>query len=436
MTDSGQAEAMCFFEYISIKHLNEYQPCESWKKTLMFFSQTVPAVRYAAMALALVHRNHMDLDSGWPTDKAPVFYYNRAIQLLLNQEGDDNTEIMAVTLLVCYLFTCFDYLTGNDVQALKHLGGGVELSKTIDRGKMKDGSASRCAGSSEISTLISHVTRQIRRLDMQAGMFLVDWTPTDMLDASPPSDSAFQSLNQAADQLQILLARVMRLYITEQQLSLLGEMPPLLSSSLKAVVLEQLETWSGLFENCLQQGNCYETHFEAHSLASRLRLQYSMAWILLRGYGPGREMDYDDYLPQFQQCVALACDVATAHERFSQSLKPTFTPEIGVIPVLYVIGVKCRHPVVRRNALNILRRQPVREAAWDSISIARIVERVIEIEEGGFEITQSMERIPVWQRIEALSWVHVDDGGQSATRLEIIYTFCAQEGVHVESLVL
>jgi hypothetical protein len=55
VTGSTQAEAMWFFKYILIKHLNEYRLCESWRKTLMFFSQTVPSVRYAAIALALIH---------------------------------------------------------------------------------------------------------------------------------------------------------------------------------------------------------------------------------------------------------------------------------------------------------------------------------------------------------------------------------------------
>jgi hypothetical protein len=149
-------------------------------------------------------------------------------------------------------------------------------------------------------------------------------------------------------------------------------------------------------------------------------------------------MEYDNFLTQFQQCVALAGDLATVHERYSGSLKPTFTPEIGIIPVLYIIGAKCRHPVVRREALGILRRQPIREAVWDSLAVARVVERVIEIEEDGiekWEMTQSMEQIAVWQRIEAVSWVHVV-GGQSAGRVDIRYTFCAREQLHIESLII
>jgi hypothetical protein len=315
---------------------------------------------------------------------------------------------------------------------MKHLRGGVELSRNIDKAILNDNNTYDDAKLSGVRTLICQVTRQIRRLDMQAVTFLVDWTPADiqetlMSSQLPPSDSAFRSLDQAADHLHALVARVMRLrwHNTEQQMSPTDEMPPS-SSSLIGIVLGQLETWSALFENMLQQGSSYQTDPDTYRLVSMLRLQHTIAWTLLSTYGPGREMDYDNFLPQFQQCLALASDVAA-------SLKPTFTPEVGIVPVLYIVGVKCRHPLVRREVLSILRRQPMREAVWDSSVAARVVERVIEIEEGE-RPAQSMEQIAAWQRIEDLSWVHVVS--ESVARVDITYSFCAREGMHIESLMI
>lgn len=416
----------------------------------MYFSQTVPSVRHAAIALALIHRNYLDRDSSnhvhqaqslkdWFPGETPLFHYNRAIQLLLDQNTGDSTETTAITLLVCYLFTCFDHLAGNDVQAMKHLRGGVELSRNIDKAVLKNNDTYDDAKPSGDRTLICQVIRQIRRLDMQAVTFLVDWTPTGiqetLMSKLLSSDSAFRSFDQAADHLQVLIVQVMRLRNNEFELCMKGKMPPS-PSSLKDAVLGQLETWSSLFENMLRQGSSYEPDSETYPLVLLLRLQHITAWTFLSSYGPGRELEYDSFLPQFKQCVALAGDVAAAHERYSGSLMPTFTPEIGIVPVLYIIGVKCRDPVVRRLVLGILQRRPIREAVWDSISAARVIERVIEIEEGGSgegEIAQSMEQIAVWQRIEALSWVYVAKG-EFAPKLDIRYTFCAREGLHTESL--
>ncbi|KAF4962492.1 hypothetical protein FSARC_9445 [Fusarium sarcochroum] len=463
MTGSTSTEAMSFFEYISIKDLNKYQFCdEPWRKTLMFFSQTVPSVRHAATALALLHRNYIDSKSysddrvqsqssndWWLSDQnAPLFHYTLAIQHLLNQDSTDHdsAERTAITLLVCYLFTCYDHLAGNDVQAMKHLRGGVELSRHFNKTTLNnnDGPGDD-ANSSEVQKLVYQVTSQIRRLDRQAVIFLLDWTPTDIQETAmhhlAPSDSAFVSLGQAADSIQFLIAQMMSLHNTEQQMYPMGKIPPPPSLLLKDILLGQLKTWSSLFKNMLQsQGSSSscETDTEKNTLITILRLQSKIVWILLGSYGPGREMEYDSFLPQFQQCLALAREVTAAHERYSGSLKPTFTPEIGILPILYIIGAKCRHALVRREVLDILRRQSIREAVWNSIYTARVLERVIEIEEGSSEegiVPRSMDQIAVWQRIEALSWKHVHSGS-CAPRLDITYTFCMQEGIHTESLMI
>lgn len=449
-TGSTQTRAMGFFGDISIEHLNEYHPCESWRKNLMFFSQTVPAVRHAATALALIQRRCMDRDScglvrpssseGWLPDQAPLLHYNRAIELLLNQESGDSIQITAVTLLVCYLFTCFDHLACNYVQALKHLRGGVELSRSINK-TIKANNSTRDTGFLEFRTLICHLTRRIGRLDMQAVMFLVDWTPADIhesfMSQLSPHNGVFGSLEQAADQLQILTSRVMGLRNAEQETSATDQISQP-SSSPRNVISEQLESWSSLFETTLQQTCSYQPDLRAGPLVSLLRLHYTMARILVRTHATGREMDYDELLPEFQQCLALADEVATANERCSSSPQPKFTPEIGIIPVLYMAGAKCRHPTVRREVVNLLRRQPIREAVWDSNSTARVLERIIEIEEGEpvqGGTTRSMDEIAAWQRIETLSWIHVVDG-QSPGRLDLTYTFCTREGTYTEALAI
>jgi hypothetical protein len=449
---STQTEAMGFFEHISVKHLNEYQPSESWRKTLMLLSQTVPSVRYAAIALALIYRNHLDRhfrDNAYrwqakdrlPED-APLLYYNQAIQSLLNhQEIGDSSEKTAITLLVCYLFTCYDNLAGNYVQAMKHLRGGVELSRSIDKPRLGNNDAQGSAKTSGVNTLTRQVIKQIRRLDRQAVTFLVDWTPAEIqhthVSQLPTSVIAFGSLDQAADCLQILVAQVMRLRNAELQIPPI-KLPPS-PWILKDNILGQLKTWLGLFENMLQQSGSHEKGSEMYRITLLLRLQYKIAWTFLSSYGPGKEMEYDKFLPQFQECVTLARHVATAHERYSGSLNPTFTPEIGILPVLYITGAKCRDPTVRREVLRILRRQLIQEAVWDSISAARVIERITEIEETGWEggrAARRMEEIALWQRIETVSWVQTVSGHSAVTRLDIRYTFCGQEGTRIETLML
>jgi hypothetical protein len=423
---------MCFFEYISIKHLDEYHASESWRNTLMLFSQTVPSVRHAAIALSLLHRTCLDGDYRDPlkTDKTPLLHYNQAIQLLLDQKTGDSTETTSITLLVCYLFICFDQLARNYVQSIKHLRGGVELSRNIGD-----------AVPTNDNTLIGHVTRHIRRLDMQAVTFLVDWTPGDIPEETlipqlqaplPPPNSGlfkFQSFPEAADHLQILVTRVMRLLNFGAPRPHPNPTPTSLpSSQLTAILLSQLQTWSHLFEAMMLPLNSNPPSQDR--LPSLLRLHHTISHILLQVHvssqGPNKEMAYDTYLLDFRHCISLAETIATTSDTNSYTEGPTFTPEVGIIPALYIIGVKCRHPVVRREVLGILRRRERREAVWDSGIAARVVERVVQIEEGAVSgsMVKEMGAIEIGQRVESVSWVHVVEEG----RVDVRYAFCGREG--------
>ncbi|KAK8113424.1 hypothetical protein PG984_013950 [Apiospora sp. TS-2023a] len=445
MGTPAQTEAMSFFELISVQCLNEYYPSEAWRRTLMFFSQTVPSVRHAAVALALLHRTYHEGGSGQlsVSEQAPLLHYNKAIQLMLAQSRADSVETMAITLLVCYLFMSFDNLAGNYQQALTHLQGGVELARNIPGAILGEGFASNGTAPSSNCTLLAHIVKQIRRLDMQAVAFMVRWTPNETQDVGLGSSNggAFASLSHAADDLQVLIARAMRLQWMAQEASFADGVP---SKASKELVIEQLETWSRRFEEMLltqppsHRGHGTDTGNRSSRLVILLRLQNTILWILVNSLGPGREMEYDKFLPEFRQCVAMADDVTAAHQLYAGSAKPAFTPEVAILPVLYIIGAKCRDPAVRREVLRILRRQPLREAVWDNAFAARAVERIAEIEEDGGAgkvRAKTMEEIAVGQRIECVSWVQVI-GGRSMARMELEYTFCKQEGTHTESIVI
>lgn len=469
--DPVQTCALSFFQAVSIHHLNQYQPGDSWQWTLLYFAQTVPAVRHAAVALALMQQACLHREVGTRNlpsaqnqgaDAAALMHYNKAIQLVLHQGGivttanvsddkeEEEEERKAITLLVCHLFTCFEHVAGHDVQALAHLRGGVQLVRAVDGNDGYDdgvhGRVRRRRGG--VAHLMEQVTRQIRRLDWQAATFLIDWAPATTTTQDGYDDlCAYASLDEAADALQPLIARVMMLRNTSQTVHHPVSSPtPSDQISLKHSILAALDRWSRLFEAMLQADHHHSSvDVKTQRLISLLRLQHSIAWILLSAaFAPDKEMEYDKFLAHFQRCVALAEHVvAFSDHQQGSPLASTFTPDLGIVPVLYTIGVKCRHPTVRRDVVRILKTAAVREALWDSATAARIVERVMEIEEGccggedGVPRGRSMNDISASQRVEDVSWAHVGGGGGgSVARLDLQYTLCGQEGVHTESLLL
>lgn len=449
-TGSAQLDALSFFQNVSIPHLSKYRPCDqSWHNTLMYFSQTIPSVRHATIAVALLHRSHLDGNSTYAANhrssvqETALFHNTRAMQLLLHQSPtDENSDQMAIVLLVCYLFICFDHLAGTDVQALQHLEAGVKLSCNLMKTLESDRQANGQSGLSAIDTFIRQVANRIRRLDMQTTMFLTDRTPISVQVTSNThliaSNDAFWSVDQATDSLLPLIARVMQIFYASHECPR-GD---IVSFSPQATAtLAEVESWLIRFEAMMELQQSGSLLLSAGSgdypIAALLRLQSTVGTILLKCLGPDREMNYDLFLPQFEECVALARIVMEAHEQYSGQDHPTFTPEVGVLPVLYIIGAKCRHPQIRREIVKILKRQLIREAVWNSIWTAAVLERIIDIEEKILDtersLVQEMDQITALQRIEAVSWVHVSDA-HSTDRLDVTYIFCDQSRVHEESL--
>ncbi|KAK0610830.1 hypothetical protein B0T14DRAFT_487311 [Immersiella caudata] len=443
----AQDETMHFFEHVSVLHVDEYYPSEPWRNTIMLFSQTAPPVRHAALALALMHRSYRHQAVSPSLEHSPLFHYNRAIQLLLQQPESNSPEATAITLLTCYLFICFDHLARNYVQAIKHLHGGVHLAQSITSASM-----GRANTSPAIQVLISQLKREMRRLDLQAVTFLVDWKPLEFLPAedldAPPSlrprgsdlswlpthNGAFTSLDEAADALQPLVSKIMCLRNLEQQRQIticlpseedLTPSPPPPSpppASQLQTLSRHLQTWSTLFENTLL---LQKKSPPSPTFIPLLRLHHTLSHILLNThYSPEGEMSYDLYTPQFKHCLSLAKEVTTSGNQTA----PILTPSVGTIPVLYIIAAKCRHPGLRREALGLLRRGvPVREAVWDGEIAARVVERVIEIEEGrGAQEDMEME-IQMWRRVEMMTWVHHPGEDGERKRLDLRYSFCGRE---------
>ncbi|PVH81457.1 hypothetical protein DL98DRAFT_514620 [Cadophora sp. DSE1049] len=118
------------------------------------------------------------------------------------------------------------------------------------------------------------------------------------------------------------------------------------------------------------------------------------------------ELSFDVFLPEFQQIVSQATtlletqrahDLATHSQSkspSSPSSHPTTNPntpkggpmmrfafDIGVIPPLYLVMIKCRDRRLRRQALHLLKEYPRREGVWDTVAVVHLGRWVISLEE-------------------------------------------------------
>jgi hypothetical protein len=122
----------------------------------------------------------------------------------------------------------------------------------------------------------------------------------------------------------------------------------------------------------------------------------------------------DKNVERFQELVQIA-PLAILGKATKDS--PLFHLELGVVPILYSVIAHCRDPVIRRQALRLLKSQHVQEGIWSSDLTSRVAERLVELEEAGQPIQQPSD-IPASQRITIVA-VHMEAGRK---RARVIYT--------------
>ncbi|KAI1114171.1 hypothetical protein F5Y14DRAFT_192905 [Nemania sp. NC0429] len=467
--------ALQFFESRTLPQLNECRASTAWVRTLMFFSQTAVCVRHAAIAVGAMHRAYIDdpksvRNTRLSNDKQDrgtfaLYHYNVAIRSLLHSRAKSNSSITnaSITLLVCYLFTCFDSLSGSDMQAFKHLRSGVQVLSETQKALQEITSEPVTSSSYE---LIQQITEQFRRLDREAVTFLMDWLPQ----LPPPSMTnnqhygipylggplylAFHSLGQAADHLQNLVTRTLTLNRWDEVYprpnvdpkAYLGPLPTARATERRNQLLGQLEEWSLAF--AALNPNQENVNPTEKRLISMLLLHYNMCHLFLSAYTVDGEMSYDAFMPQFQTTISLAAalanlpptvpdyyethDHSTGSDSSTDAREPSFTLEIGMIPTLYLAGLKCRDPFLRRQVLRILRHTHRRETVWDSFATAHVVQRVMEIEEGrrtgegNAEMKAAVVKavdIPLERRVVATHWSPVCTG----PRCIVIFELCSPD---------
>jgi hypothetical protein len=145
-----------------------------------------------------------------------------------------------------------------------------------------------------------------------------------------------------------------------------------------------------------------------------LKMNMIMGQILFLMTFKDNEQACDEFMPSFQYIVNLAMEVVGDEERRAMAercpdpqfcqhtthadilgdndftakhIKPSFSADLGIVPPLFVVATKCRDPVTRRQAVQLLMSSSRREGMWDSELAARIGLWIAKIEEddSGFE---------------------------------------------------
>lgn len=110
----------------------------------------------------------------------------------------------------------------------------------------------------------------------------------------------------------------------------------------------------------------------------------------------------DSFLPLFRAIVSLAemnLGIPDSDTQATSPLAPSFSLDMGIIGPLYEVSRHCRDPTLRRKIVRLLRMSNRQEGLLNSITYAKIVETIIDIEESGLRDVKESRDIPLRSRI-------------------------------------
>jgi hypothetical protein len=142
--------------------------------------------------------------------------------------------------------------------------------------------------------------------------------------------------------------------------------------------LKEVERWRDLFIPLCS----HEQDKETHCLGSILLMYWGMCYIFLSACTNLHQTSFDKHADDFA-AILDHVQVVLRHAASPETEERLFTYDIAIVtPPLMLVATKCREPILRRRALQLLRQAPRRDALWSSVAAPSVVEKVIAIEEG------------------------------------------------------
>lgn len=132
--------------------------------------------------------------------------------------------------------------------------------------------------------------------------------------------------------------------------------------------------------------NLNRSYFSSkESIAAQvLQLHILSAYISLNmEYLPSdNQPPYEDLKPQVEEMLALAENIiASCPGSGTNKQAISFCMDLGLNIPLYTMASQCRDSAIQRRVISLLRSTSRQEGLWNSFLVARVIERIMELEE-------------------------------------------------------
>lgn len=383
--DAVEARGLSYYRHAIVPSLAKSLDNAFWGVRVPQLLDQEPVIRHAVLAISALHEDfeatlsrravgHLDNQTTLTTRLEPTSmmsarcefalgHYNTAIRMVLEDRISNAETLLTVSLL----FTCIELLQGGTEAAAQHSQHGVQLYQ--DRRLPP-----------ELATAFYHLSIFPQFFDGA----VLEKVPYPQQETCPVELSDMDSLMQARQRLDIYMGRGARLLQVAAQRQWKGDD----TYSRQELLAERFEVrrcidiWWQRFTT-LRSDLLSTTVSESEAAALRLlEARWLISGILLDICLTDRERTCDNYLEDFQRIVQLA-EKENAVRSASRARLPSFSLDMGYLPLLYIACQKCRHLRLRVRALALMKDLSCsRETVWDSCIMYATAKWAIEVEHG------------------------------------------------------
>lgn len=314
-------------------------------------------------------------------DPFALSHYNKAITHLARAMNSVSSNSVDTALMVCILFVCVECLRGDYQPALKHFQGGMSIALAAAR---KDGPNS---DGSQATAIRQELLPFFNRLELLGQVF--GRRPDYEYGISPQEavPDSFNTIIQARDSMVHLMNLAMR-FIHSVKFRRYSNDITITDLSHLSQIASGLLDWKVRLDHFLAGRTANPSSTSSNKTlteaATVLEIQQIVCLTWLHRCTATNETITDADIPLYTHAVSLAETLPPPPN--STSHNGTFLFDMEIVSPIYLVAVKCRHPLIRRRAIAVLRRNVRREGLWDSMKAAAIAERIMEMEEEGMEV--------------------------------------------------
>ncbi|KAH7317769.1 hypothetical protein BKA65DRAFT_515167 [Rhexocercosporidium sp. MPI-PUGE-AT-0058] len=384
-----------------------------WERIVLQLSHKYPPVKQSLLALSAIYEEH-ERNSGKVESSIARYsavalqQYSKAVRELAAYlaTGEQDTT---VALISCLIFVWIEFLQGDLETGIRHLKSGLRIISGQTSSQL-------VPLSQEVKDINASLDRSFARLQIQAeihGGFPVDFPKLTKTSAkhSAPVPRSFNNIFDAREWLDSELIASFKFLQRLQTMTAGVEADFVAIETTRLQHLERLDAWSEATKRMTIESVPLEGHLYSTGVLY-LQLYYTAVSIIFKTITKTSEMDYDNYLPDFQRVYSISKSLFDS----AKSGAPMLSFDMCIIPPLFFLVLKCRDLTLRRKAIALLELAPYQEGMWGRDGVLAWCKWKTEVEEKGRGDVPESEPLPESARLSSQNL----DGGNSGTLGDIV----------------